>query len=104
MTTTPRFWNKYYLSGGRQLALDQQYSLSDRIRYYWPMPAVEAALNRLLANLDANPPPLTLLSQYLPPQYQAIRAGRLDLRARELVLHAIERVLEQYSAACIDAS
>ncbi len=23
---------------GRQLALDQQYSLSDRIRYYWPVP------------------------------------------------------------------
>jgi D-tagatose-1,6-bisphosphate aldolase subunit GatZ/KbaZ len=102
MTATPRFWNKYYLSGGRQLALDQQFSLSDRIRYYWPMPAVEAALNRLLANLDANPPPLTLLSQYMPLQYEAIRAGRMRLCARELVLHAIERVLQQYSAACID--
>jgi D-tagatose-1,6-bisphosphate aldolase subunit GatZ/KbaZ len=102
MTATPRFWNKYYLSGGRQLTLDQQYSLSDRIRYYWPTPAVEAALNRLLANLDANPPPLTLLSQYLPLQYAAIRAGRIRLCARELVLHAIERVLLQYSAACID--
>jgi D-tagatose-1,6-bisphosphate aldolase subunit GatZ/KbaZ len=102
MTATPRFWNKYYLSGGWQLALDQQYSLSDRIRYYWPMPAVEAALNRLLANLDANPPPLTMLSQYLPQQYDAIRDGRIRLCARELVLHAIERVLQQYSAACID--
>jgi len=104
MTATPRFWNKYYLSGGRQLALDQQYSLSDRIRYYWPMPAVEAALNHLLAKLDANPPPLTLLSQYLPLQCEAMRAGRIRLCARELVLHAIERVLEQYSAACIDAN
>ena len=104
MTATPRFWNKYYLSGGRQLALDQQYSLSDRIRYYWPMPAVEAALNRLLANLDANPPPLTLLSQYLPLQYEAVRAGRIGLCARELVLHAIEQVLQQYAAACIDRS
>jgi D-tagatose-1,6-bisphosphate aldolase subunit GatZ/KbaZ len=102
MTATPRFWNKYYLSGGWRLALDQQYSLSDRIRYYWPMPAVEAALNRLLANLDANPPPLTMLSQYLPQQYDAIRDGRIRLCARELVLHAIERVLQQYSAACID--
>ena len=69
--------------------LDQQYSLSDRIRYYWPVPAVEAALERLLANLDANPPPLTLLSQYLPLQYEAVRAGRLRPCARELVLHAI---------------
>jgi D-tagatose-1,6-bisphosphate aldolase subunit GatZ/KbaZ len=102
MSTNPRFWNKYYLSDGPQLALDQQYSLSDRIRYYWPVPAVEAALNRLLANLDANPPPLTLLSQYLPLQYAAIRAGRIRLRSRDLVLHAIEQVLQQYSAACTD--
>lgn len=102
MTAAPRFWNKYYLSGGRQLALDQQYSLSDRIRYYWPVPEVESALHRLLANLDASPPPLTLLSQYLPLQYEAVRAGRLRPRARELVLYAIEQVLQQYSAACTE--
>src|SRR5208283_63888 len=102
MTDNPRSWNKYYLSSGRQLALDQQYSLSDRIRYYWPVRAVEAALNRLLANLDGNPPPLTLVSQYLPLQHEAIRAGRIRLRARELVLHSIETVLQQYSAACTD--
>jgi D-tagatose-1,6-bisphosphate aldolase subunit GatZ/KbaZ len=102
MAATPRFWNKYYLSDGRQLALDQQYSLSDRIRYYWPVPEVESALSRLLANLDASPPPLTLLSQYLPVQYEAVRAGRLRPRARELVLHAIEQVVEQYAAACAE--
>jgi len=102
MTAAPRFWNKYYLSEGRQLALDQQYSLSDRIRYYWPVPEVESALQRLLSNFDENPPPLTLLSQYLPLQYQAVRDGRLRPHARELVLHPIELVLQQYSAACSD--
>jgi D-tagatose-1,6-bisphosphate aldolase subunit GatZ/KbaZ len=102
MAENSRFWNKYYLSDGRQLALDQQYSLSDRIRYYWPVPAVESALQRLLANLDANPPPLTLLSEYMPLQFAAIRAGRLRPCARELVVHQVERVLEQYAAACTD--
>lgn len=102
MAANPRFWNKYYLTDGLQLGLDQQYSLSDRIRYYWPVPAVDAALNRLLANLDATPPPLTLLSQYLPLQYEAIRAGRIRSCSRDLVLYAIERVLQQYSAACTD--
>jgi D-tagatose-1,6-bisphosphate aldolase subunit GatZ/KbaZ len=77
MSTNPRFWNKYYSTDGPRLALDKEYSLSDRIRYYWPVPAVESALNRLLGNLDASPPPLTLLSQYLPLQYEAIRAGRI---------------------------
>ena len=60
------------------------------------------ALDRLLANLDANPPPLTLLSQYLPLQYEAIRAGGMRLGARELVLHHVDLVLQQYSAACTD--
>ncbi len=100
MTASPGSWSKYYLSSGRRLALDQEYSLSDRIRYYWPVPAVDAALERLLANLEANPPPLTLLSQYLPLQYEAVRAGRLRPSARELVLHAIRHVLQQYAAAC----
>ena len=102
MTAAPQFWNKYYLSEGRQLELDQQYSRSDRIRYYWPVTEVDSALKRLLANLDANPPPLALVSQYLPRQYQAIRAGSLRPCARDLVLHAIEQVLQQYAEACTD--
>ena len=100
MSADPKFWNKYYTSSGHQLELDWQYSLSDRIRYYWPVPAVEVALERMLANLEANPPPLTLLSQYMPVQYEAIRAGELTRSARELVLHHVSRVPQQYFAAC----
>jgi D-tagatose-1,6-bisphosphate aldolase subunit GatZ/KbaZ len=100
MAADPRFWNKYYSSSGRQLELDWQYSLSDRIRYYWPVPAVEAALDRLLTNLEATPPPLTLLSQYMPEEYEAVRAGELGGSARELVLHHIDRVPQQYFDAC----
>jgi len=100
MSAAPEHWRKYYTSTGSQLDVDRQYSLSDRIRYYWSVPAVESALRRLLANLDANPPPLTLLGQYLPRQYEAIRAGRLRLNARELVLHHVDLVLQQYSTAC----
>jgi D-tagatose-1,6-bisphosphate aldolase subunit GatZ/KbaZ len=102
MRSAPKYWNKYYLSRGRQLELDQQYSLSDRIRYYWPVPEVDAALKQMLDNLDANPPPLSLVSQYLPLQYEAIRAGWLGLRSRDLILHAVERVLQRYSAAYAD--
>ena len=102
MSATPQFWIKYYLSEGRRLELDRQYSRSDRIRYYWPMPEVDSAVTRLFANLDANPPPLTLLSQYMPLQYQAIRERRLSTNARELVRHAVEHVLQQYAEACSD--
>jgi D-tagatose-1,6-bisphosphate aldolase subunit GatZ/KbaZ len=100
MSADPKFWNKYYTTTGHQLELDWQYSLSDRIRYYWPVPAVDQALDRLLANLEAKPPPLTLLSQYMPAQYEAVRAGELSRSARELVLHHVNRVPQQYFEAC----
>ena len=39
MTAAPRYpGTNIICPTGRQLALDQQYSLSDRIRYYWPVP------------------------------------------------------------------
>ncbi|HVN99096.1 MAG TPA: D-tagatose-bisphosphate aldolase, class II, non-catalytic subunit [Steroidobacteraceae bacterium] len=100
MAADPRHWRRYYHSSGAQLLLDQQFSLSDRLRYYWPVAEVGRALEKLLANLEASPPPLTLLSQYLPQQYAALRAGHLSGGARALVLHHIDLVLQQYSAAC----
>ncbi len=45
MAADPVFWKKYYTSSGVQLSLDSQYSLSDRIRYYWPQATVVAALD-----------------------------------------------------------
>jgi len=65
---------------------------------------VEQALTRLLENLERDPPPLTLLSQFLPQQYAAVRAGTLAPSARELVLHHVEGVLQQYAIACGDVS
>ncbi|MGH8253540.1 MAG: D-tagatose-bisphosphate aldolase, class II, non-catalytic subunit [Steroidobacteraceae bacterium] len=100
MRDDPRHWQKYYHSTGAQLLLDQQYSLSDRLRYYWPVAAVDRAVAKLLDGLGLNPPPLTLLSQYLPQAFTAVRAGKLTVNARELVLHHIDLVLQQYAAAC----
>ena len=100
MAADPVYWRKYYTTSGLQLSLDCQYSLSDRIRYYWPQPTVVAALDRLLGNLAANPPPLTLLSQYLPLEYWAVREGRLNLNARDIAMHHVELVLHQYARAC----
>ena len=101
MQRDPRHWNKYYADAApaRQL-LDLQYSLSDRIRYYWPVPEVQTALARLLANLDAAPPPLALISQYMPQEYLAIRSGRLRLRSADLVMHRVGSVLAAYADAC----
>jgi D-tagatose-1,6-bisphosphate aldolase subunit GatZ/KbaZ len=100
MERAPAHWAKYYHSRGRDLQFDLQYSLSDRIRYYWPLEEVGAAVERLFASLAANPPPLALVSQHLPSGYAAVRRGeaRLD-DPRSLVMAHIWTVLDDYHAA-----
>jgi D-tagatose-1,6-bisphosphate aldolase subunit GatZ/KbaZ len=100
MRADPKHWRKYYHGSGRALDLQLEYSLSDRIRYYWPDPAVVSALGRLEAAFAGEPPPLALLSQYLPRAYAAVRAGAIRTRATALLIHHVQQVLQQYSRAC----
>jgi D-tagatose-1,6-bisphosphate aldolase subunit GatZ/KbaZ len=99
MQRDPRHWQSYYSDPHTQ-KFDLQYSLSDRIRYYWNVPAVRAACDALVANLSARRIPMTLLSQYLPAQYAAIRAGSLTNDPRALLLDGVSQVLRHYASAC----
>jgi D-tagatose-1,6-bisphosphate aldolase subunit GatZ/KbaZ len=99
MRRNPRYWKSYYTTPESE-NFDLQYSLSDRSRYYWSTPVVEQACAQLLERLASRGIPLTLISQYLPVQYAAIRAGRLQNDPRELVLDGVEQVLRQYDGAC----
>ena len=100
MQREPKYWQAYYLDP-EQRHFDLQFSLSDRIRYYWAMPEVASACARLLEMLAAKRVPSTLLSQYLPRQYAAVRDGRLSNDARELVLDGVAQVLRPYAEACL---
>ena len=100
MLSNPIHWNPYYRGDETELHLARRYSFSDRSRYYWPEPAVERELQKLVANLSAAPPPLTLLSQYLPEQYDAVRAGAIRNLPADLILDRIRKVLRIYAAAC----
>jgi len=99
MKRNPRYWKAYYTNSGQQ-DFDLQFSLSDRIRYYWSTPVVDTACAQLLEALATRGIPLTLISQYLPVQYAAIREGRLANDPRELVLDGVEQVLRHYDRAC----
>jgi D-tagatose-1,6-bisphosphate aldolase subunit GatZ/KbaZ len=98
MCDRPVYWEKYYADSERR-HLDLQYSLSDRIRYYWAQPAVQQACAAMLANLGDGPLPLTLLSQFMPVQYAAIRDGRLANDASSVLQEAVALVLRPYIAA-----
>ena len=101
MREHPGYWQKYYAEPER-LSLDLQFSLSDRIRYYWASPSVAQACERLLARLEsrAQPIPLTLLSQYLPRVYDGVRAGGLEPSVRALLREGVAHVLRDYASAC----
>lgn len=99
MRRNPRYWKSYYTDPAQE-AFDLQFSLSDRIRYYWSTPVVERACAELLKTLGSRGIPLTLISQYLPVQYTAVRAGYLGNEPRELVLDGVEQVLRHYDRAC----
>ena len=62
MRANPEHWRRYYNNPAHE-HFDQQFSLSDRIRYYWPHPAIRAAQAAMLANLERVAPPLTLAAE-----------------------------------------
>lgn len=100
MRERPEHWQRYYHAQGRQLDIDLSWSLSDRIRYYWPDPAIEQARERLFANLREQPPPLPLLSQHLPHALHALRHGRATRDPQALVMAHVATVLDDYHRAC----
>lgn len=99
MLADPRHWRSYYRGNDAELHLERKYSLLDRCRYYWPVPAVRGAVEALFRNLREVGIPLPLLSQYLPRQYDRVRAGELRNEAVELVIDRIRDVLRGYAGA-----
>lgn len=100
MLTHPQMWQRYYHGDARQQYLLRQYSLSDRIRYYWPQTEVAAAVTQLVSNLRQHPVPAGLLSQYLPEQARLCRSGQLSADPQAWISQHIIRVLRDYADAC----
>ena len=100
MRANPIHWKKHYIGTEEYLRYARRYSYSDRARYYWSMPELQQALRILLANLEKNPVPLMLLSQFMPVQYERLREGSLGLSPRDLIHDKIASVLADYAYAC----
>jgi D-tagatose 6-phosphate 4-epimerase len=100
MLKEPDNWRKYYQGDASELRLQRHFSFSDRIRYYWPRPDAQAAVDRLFAKLGNKLIPEPLISQYLGQLYAEVVNGSLAARPRELVLGAVLQVLLRYDQAC----
>jgi D-tagatose-1,6-bisphosphate aldolase subunit GatZ/KbaZ len=100
MLENPTYWQEHYDGTSSQQKFSRSYSFSDRIRYYWNVPAVQNAFSRLMSNLGDRPLPLSLLSQYLPSQYPKVRSGEIKNHPHEVLLSRVMDVLEDYAFAC----
>jgi D-tagatose-bisphosphate aldolase class II non-catalytic subunit len=100
MLKEPGNWRNYYEGAPNEVRLQRHFSFSDRIRYYWPHPEAQAAVDRLFAKLADKRIPEPLISQYLGGLYPEVVEGSLSARPKELVVGAVLQVLRRYDQAC----
>ncbi|MGO2182879.1 MAG: D-tagatose-bisphosphate aldolase, class II, non-catalytic subunit [Pseudoalteromonas nigrifaciens] len=93
-------WESFYPQDQQNLAVYRRYSFSDRIRYYWNNEQIQTAVTKLFANLSAIDMPLPLISQFMPSQYDAVIAKKLDNAPKALVLNKVMQVTQLYADAC----
>jgi len=99
MIQKPEYWVKYYHGDESERAFKRKYSFSDRIRYYWTDPKVQQAFTKMMQNLNRNPLPVALLTQYAPDVYSVTVEPR-ELTPESILLAKIQNVLEEYAKAC----
>jgi len=100
MRQDPLHWKKYYLGSATEQAFKRQYSRSDRIRYYWGRPDVQAALGRLMRNLQSRRIPLQLWLKYAKQAAAALAERGAELGPRAIISEHIASRLRVYFEAC----
>jgi D-tagatose-bisphosphate aldolase class II non-catalytic subunit len=99
MLSAPDNWRKYYPGSEAERAYLRHYSLSDRIRYYWPNDAARAGVEQLMLALGDREIPLPLISQYLGRLRDGVAVGAISPSARDLILANVGLVLDDYASA-----
>lgn len=101
MLAQPQHWSSHYPGGPGEQRLQRHFSYSDRIRYYWPEPRAQAAVEALMARFNERVIPQTLISQYLARLYLKVVSDGLAAAPRDLCLAAIDAALDPYYAAIL---
>ncbi|HWQ46525.1 MAG TPA: class II D-tagatose-bisphosphate aldolase, non-catalytic subunit [Longilinea sp.] len=99
MLENPTYWQSHYHGTPSEQALARMNSFSDRVRYYWPQPAVQQALQTLIKNLTSDLLPLELIERYLPNQYKKVSQKSLETAPLTLVYEKVWEMAEPYYAA-----
>lgn len=100
MIENPKYWEKYYHGTQKENKFARAYSYSDRIRYYWTNKKVIPLLHKLMKNLSEIEIPNTLISQYLPVQYNLIMENKIEKNPESLIISKVSEILNIYNSAC----
>ena len=97
MLDAPQNWQRHYHGTSAETRLLRHYSLSDRIRYYWPSAPAEAAVHALMDALTGVRIPMPLLRQHLAG---AEEFADTPLDPTEVLVWYVGQTLRTYHAAC----
>lgn len=95
MLAEPEHWVSHY--SGEEEQLLRHYSLSDRIRYYWPEPTAQDAVGKLMKALEGQIIPIALLWQHLP---DAAHFADRPCNPEDILVWRVTRSLTKYNSAC----
>lgn len=99
MVKNPKYWEKYYTGTEEEKRIERKYGLSDRSRYYFALPVIEEAMNKLFNNLKDVHIPMGMLKQYMPLAYAKVRDGKLKMDPKELAKNNVVIIVEDYNYA-----
>ena len=99
MLRDPANWKKHYHGTEDELKIKRAYSFSDRCRYYFARPEIQAAIESLFGNLRSVHIPLSMLRQYMPQQYLKARDGILSMDPKDLAEDCVVHLAEDYNYA-----
>lgn len=99
MLANPGNWARHYHGDEHELWIKRKFSFSDRCRYYFAQPEIEAAIEKLMANMDKVSIPMSMLHQYMPMQYPKVRDGIIPLTSRALLHDSVSVMADDYNYA-----
>ncbi|MFN3993371.1 MAG: class II D-tagatose-bisphosphate aldolase non-catalytic subunit [Tabrizicola flagellatus] len=96
MLANPTHWQAHVHGQTADSRTERHFGLADRIRYYWPAPAAEQAVARLLADLDDRRLPDPLLAAHFRAEEIALARESRHSLPRALALARVQTALRPY--------
>ncbi|MFN4203684.1 MAG: class II D-tagatose-bisphosphate aldolase non-catalytic subunit [Tabrizicola sp.] len=96
MLANPAHWQAHVHGQTADPRSERHFGLADRIRYYWPAPAAQQAVSRLLADLDGRRLPDTLLAAHFRAEEIASARESRHCLPRALALARVQTALRPY--------